>query len=334
MKRIWVYLSLLSLLLSLAGGCSNSQSTETQKTENESGNIGNLDYPKRPITIIVPWGTGGGSDQMTRALAAATEKVNPGIKFVIQNMPGASGLTGLNYVMQQPEDGYILYEVLTDQLVQMATGETNYKLEDIVPVVQSQAILNFLYIKGNETRFTNFDGLVNYAKEHDGEVKVGTTGLNSFDSVMLAAIEKKFGFKFKNVPFNKPAERYAALQGGFIDVLFEQIGDVKQFVDSGEFKPVIVYHNEKVKDFPDVSTTVEKGIEETTFYSRGIWAKKGTPQEIIDYLSEAFKKGMETDEWKKFNEQQVALPASFQDSEQFKASLMATYEKLQTAVKQ
>lgn len=333
MKKFGICISLIAMVLSLAVGCSNSQSTEGQQAENGNAAKG-LDFPKRPITVMVPWGTGGGSDQMVRALTSSTEKANPGLKFVVQNMPGAAGLTGLNYVMQQPEDGYMLYEVLTDQLVQMATGETNHKLDDIVPVVQTQSILNFLYIKGSETRFTNFDELVEYAKQHDGEVKVGTTGLNSFDTVMLSAIEKDLGIKFKNVPFNNPAERYAGLQGGFIDVLFEQIGDVKQFVESGEFKPVLVYHNEKVAAYPDVPTTVEKGIDETTAYSRGIWVKKGTPQEVIDYLNEVFKKGMETEEWKKFNEMQVALPTSYQDSEGFKASLTATYEKIQTAVKQ
>jgi tripartite-type tricarboxylate transporter receptor subunit TctC len=341
MKKFFIYLGVISLLLLLVSGCSGSQSAQSTDTSgnktstdssNESANKSGSKYPERPVTIIVPWGTGGGSDQMTRALAKAAESTSD-VKFVIQNMPGAAGLTGLNYVMQQPADGYVLYEVLTDQLVQMATKETEFTMNDIVPVIQSQAILNFLYIKSSDDRFTNFEELVKYAKEHDGEVKVGTTGLNSFDAVMLSAIESKYGFKFKNVPFNKPAERFAALSGGFIDVLFEQIGDVSQFIESGDWKPVIVYNDKRMEEYPDVPTTVENGINETTPYSRGIWAKKDTPKEVLEYLDKLFKQATETEEWKAFNNKQKALDTSFQDNEGFKALMEETYKKLEATIK-
>lgn len=337
-KNVYRMLCSALILLLIISGCS-SQSTQQQtksgegKSSNTSESANKTNYPKRPITIIVPWGTGGGSDQMTRALAKAAESVSD-VKFVIQNMPGAGGLTGLNYVMQQPADGYTLYEVLTDQLVQMATNETDYKLgNDITPVMRSQAVINFLYVNGKEDRFSNFDEFIAFAKENDGQVKVGTTGLNSFDAVMLKAIEDKYGFKFKNVPFNKPSERYAALQGGFIDVLFEQIGDVIQFVESGEYKPLIVYNDERLSDFSDVPTTVELGIEETTPYNRGIWAKSGTPQEVLDYLDEVFKQATETDEWKTFNNKQVALDTSYLNGKDFLIELNKTYKKLESAMK-
>lgn len=269
---------------------------------------------------------------MTRAFSKATESVSDA-KFVIQNMPGAGGLTGLNYVMQQPSDGYTLYEALTDQIIQMITKETDYTLEEIKPVAQTQEIINMLFIKKGETRFTNFEELIKYARESDENVTLGVPSLNSFDNAMIAFIEEKYGLTFKYVPFNKPAERYSALSGGFIDVLFEQVGDVKQFIDSGEFNPIIVYNDKRLEQYPNTPTTVENDINVTTGYSRGIWAKAGTSQEVIDYLNTVFKKAVETEEWKKFQETQLAnLRESYKDSKEYKLSLEEMYQQFESVL--
>lgn len=322
---IWNIFIAIVILITITG-CSQTQTT-SNKQQNKASN-----YPQRPITVVVPWGTGGGSDQMARQLTLAAKAAN-GTKFVIQNMPGAGGLTGLNFVMDQPADGYTLYQVVTDQVIQMASGETDLTLDDIEPVFLPQDIISFLYIETKEDRFTNFEELIEYAKQNDGQVSVGTVGLNSYDAVMLASIENKYGFKFKNVPFNNPSERYAALAGGFIDVLFEQYAEVSSFVDSGQYKPIVVFNEEKLTKFPDTPPIVDFGIDETTGYYRGIWAKKGTPEEVLNFLSDTFQQAVQTDEWNKFNETQYAKNNSYLDRKSFSDKLDNIYLRFSSVFK-
>lgn len=136
--------------------------------------------------------------------------------------------------------------------------------------------------------FASFEEL-----ENDGKVTVATPGINSFDTALIVPIEEEFSFQFNNIPYNDPAERYASLQGGFVDSLFEQIAD-KQFVESGKFNPVLVYHDNRVNEYPNMPTAVE------------------------------------VEEWKKFNDSQLALPTSFMNSEIFNEELRETYSILES----
>jgi putative tricarboxylic transport membrane protein len=332
-KTSLLNLGIVVLFLGLTAGCSSSSETGgSSNAQNESVNKSGAEYPKRPITVVVPWGPGGGSDQMVRTIVKAAEDEGDA-EFVVQNMPGAAGLTGLNNVMNKPADGYVVYEMLSSQIVQMVRNQTEYTLEDIIPIASTQKAISFLFIKSDEERFSNFDELVEYAKANDGEVKIAVLSDNGFDAALLRPIEEKYGFKFKMVPFNKPAQRYAALDGGHVDVLFEQIGDVRNFVESEKYKPILTYNKERIEAFSDVPTTVEKGMDATTGFIRGFWVKAGTPQYVVDYLTNIIEKATQTESWKEFEKQQFThLRPGYSGSEEFKELLDSTFKQFQDAL--
>ncbi len=263
-----------------------------------------MDYPQKNINWVIPYGTGGGSDQFARNLIQAAKEVNPDYNIVPINMPGAMTGTGLNHFMKQKADGYTIFGATQDVILTMVQGNSSHTLDDIEPVIRNQHNIDMWFISNKEKRFSGIDELIEYAKENPGELKVGTTGLYGTDAIAIKRMEEHFGVTFTNVPYDEPSERYAALVGGNVDIVHEQPGDVKAFLDNGDYIPVIAMSNEKVKGFEDVPLSSDYELDLTTGFWRGVFAKEGTPPEVTEGLQELFTKAMETETYKKYEKEQ------------------------------
>lgn len=219
-------------------------------------------------------------------------------------MPGAMTGTGLNHFLKQKADGYTIFGNTQDVLLTMVQGNSNHTLEEIEPIMRNQHNIDMWFIKSQEDRFQNFDELIEYAKQHPGKLKVATTGLNGTDAIAIKRLEEHFDVKFKNVPYDEPSERYAALLGGNVDIIHEQPGDVKSFLDNEDYKPVIAMSAEKVQGFEDVPVTSQYDLDLSTGFWRGVSVKSGTPPEVVEKLQELFTKAMETESYQKYEKEQ------------------------------
>lgn len=253
---------------------------------------------------MIPYGTGGGSDQFARNLIQAAKEVDASYNIVPINMPGAMTGTGLNHFMKQKADGYTIFGGTQDVMLTMVQGNSDYTLEDIEPIMRNQYNIDMWFIQNQEKRFKNFDELIDFAKENPGELKVATTGLHGTDAIAIKRIEEHFNVKFTNVPYDEPSERYAALVGGNVDILHEQPGDVKAFLDNQDYLPVIAMSAEKIKGFEDVPTTLDYDLELTTGFWRGVFAKAGTPPEVVEALKDLLIQAMETESYQTYEQDQ------------------------------
>jgi len=113
------------------------------------------------------------------------------------------------------------------------------------------------------------------------------------------------------VPFPNPGERYAALLGGHTEVLYEQAGDLRQYVASKEMTPIIIFSEKRLPAFPDVVSSKELGYEIFLPQIRSIVAKKGTDPARIKILVDAFEKATKTPEWATFAKEQYMTDDSF-----------------------
>lgn len=256
-------------------------------------------YPSKPITWIVPFGTGGGSDQFARIMEKQIESETDA-EIVVNNIPGSKTAVGLNNLMQREADGYTVFGATTDSIINLVTGVNSYDLEEIQPLANVQHNVDMWFIKKDEDRFSNFEELVSYAKENPEELSIATTGLNGADSLSIKQIEEAKDFDIENVPYSEPGERYSALAGGHVDILHEQPGDVMSFIDAGEYKPILVMAKDRIEGFKDVPTTKEKDMDITSGYWRGVWVKAGTPDYAIDYISDIIQQAYNTEEYKEY----------------------------------
>ncbi|WP_026379229.1 tripartite tricarboxylate transporter substrate binding protein [Afifella pfennigii] len=260
-------------------------------------------FGDRPITIIVPYGAGGGSDQLTRAMASAMEEVSD-LSFQVVNKPGGGGTAAIPDFMLARADGYTIMEAIDDAVSAYASGEIRENpAEDWIPLCMAQITFNQLYIRSDDERFSDWESFVAYAKDNPGEVSIANVGkAKSMERISMDQLEEVVGIETKQISFDKPAERYGALIGGHVDALFEQPGDVRNFLEAGQMKPIVTFLNERPELFSDTPTIREVGAEfEPLTRFRGFYVKAGTPEDRVAYLEAVCEAGFNTESFQNFN---------------------------------
>ncbi len=275
-------------------------------------------FPERPLTIIVPYGAGGGSDQLSRAMAAALEKA-VGVGVQVVNKPGGGGMAAVPDFMAAPADGYTILESIDDAISNNASGKLKENpAVDWVPLAMAQITFSQIYVRPDDERFSDWESFVAHAKANPGQVKIANVGnIGSMERVNMLKIEEALGFKTNQIAFDKPAERYAALLGGHVDALFEQPGDVRSFLDSGKMKPILTLFGERPAAFADVPTLKDVGVGfEPLLRFRGFWTLPGVPEERREYLEAAMRKAFNSDTFQAFNRKKyMHLIDSYRDME-------------------
>lgn len=306
-----------------AGAGSTAASASKPATGGAAGT-----FPARPIDYIVPWGAGGGADQLARTTAPLLEK-QLGASLPVLNVPGATGGTGMAKLLAAPADGYALAVYIADSNAVVAAGSASWGLADLAPVARMMKVPSFLFVKAGSP-YQTFDDLEQAVKSRPNELKAATLGKASVDETTLAFMASK-GFKVTQVPFAQPGERYSSILGDNADLLYEQAGDVGQFLTNKQMRPLLIFNETRLDAFADVPTSREKGYEIFLPQFRGIVARAGAPDAVIQKLSDAFKVASEAPEMQTFAKTQYMTPDSFQPAAQFKTFLdqeTATMEKL------
>lgn len=234
-------------------------------------------FPERPLTLIVPYGAGGGSDQLSRAMAAALEKV-VGVGVQVVNKPGGGGMAAVPDFMTAPSDGYTIIESIDDAISNHASGKLKENPGvDWTPLAMAQITFSQIYIRPDDDRYSDWNSFVAYAKANPGQVTIANVGnLGSMERVNMLKIEQALGFRTDQIAFDKPAERYAALLGGHVDALFEQPGDVRAFLDSDKMTPILTLFGERPEAFAEVPTLKDIGVDfEPLLRFRGFYSLPG-----------------------------------------------------------
>ena len=259
------------------------------------------DYPSRPIETIVTFGPGGGADLMGRQMARLIEPLL-GVSVPVSNVAGASGNAGLTRLKTSEPDGYTIGTLISLTVASWASNIGDNAPEDfrIIAVVQSSP--SFLFVSANSPHQT-VEALFEHARENPGALTVATSGYGTQDDVTLQLLAEG-GVEMANVPFEAPAERYASPIGGHTDVIYEEPGDVAQFLKSGQLKALVVFSRERHPEFPDVPTSAEAGIDIADLDNfRTIAVPAATPDEIVARLEEAVLSATASEEWNAFCQQ-------------------------------
>lgn len=292
--------------------------------------VGQEKFPSRPIEYIVPWGAGGGADQLARLSGKLLEPVL-GTSLPVVNVPGATGATGMAKLLAAPADGYSMAVYIADSHALLAGSNPRWSMNDVVPVAVMIKGPSFLFV-AKDSPFDSFADFEKAAKASPGKLKVATLGFGSVDDFTLSYLESK-GIKVTQVPYAKPAERYVSILGGHADVLYEQAGDVAQFLKSGQMRPILIFATERHPAFKDVPSSHELGFQVALPQFRSIVVRAGTPPERVKVLSEAMAKVAASAEYKKFLEDQYASPDSFMPAAAAGPFIQAQLEEMKAARK-
>jgi tripartite-type tricarboxylate transporter receptor subunit TctC len=287
------------------------------------------DYPTRPIELIVPWGPGGGADQLARLISKLMEPMlGQGIPVV--NVSGGTGATGMAKLLAAPADGYSMAIYIADSHALLVGKNPRWKMSDITPVAVMMKVPSFIFVK-QDSKFKNWDDFAKEAKAHPDKLKVATLGFGSVDDFSLTVLAHN-GVKVTQVPFSKPSERYVSILGDHADALYEQSGDVRQFLNSKQMRPILLFGEKRLPAFKDVPASYEVGYKVALPQFRSIVVRSGTPPEIVKKLSDALAKVAASPEYKKFLDDQLADPDSFEDASKASAFVAQQLEDMKKTV--
>ncbi len=261
-------------------------------------------FPDRALTMIVPYGPAGGSGQVASAMAKAVTDLTE-VDINRDHKPGGSGTVGMTAYMAAPADGYNVLEHIDDASSAHALDSSKPNPgKDLIPLVISQVTFSQVYIRTNETRFSDWTTFVEWVKKQDGKATIANVSKEgSMERVSMKFITDATGMKIQQISFDKGAPRYGALMGGQVDALFEQPGDVKKFLDSGDFKPILTIFGERPDAFADVPTHKEMGMSFTPLLRfRGFYVNAKAPADRVKWLQWAFQRGYCQDSYQKFND--------------------------------
>ena len=247
-------------------------------------------YPEKPITMIVAYSPGGGTDLIARAIAPYLEKyLGGGARIVIVHRPGAGGEIGFAALANAPADGYTIGFVNTPPLLTVPIERTAQfggpqRFELLGNVIDDPC--NFAVHADSEIR--NLKDLAAYAKANPGRVTVGSSGIGSDDHLLMLMFERAAGVKMTHVPFKGAADVRTALLSKQITIGAINIGEAQQSIRGGApMRNIGQFSPARTTVAPELATAREQGYDIELSSLRGMAAPKGLPPEIRDRLVKA-----------------------------------------------
>lgn len=251
-----------------------------------------LDYPSRPVRIIVPVPPGGALDIHARLIAQFLSE-HMGQSFVVENKPGAATNLGVEAAVRAPADGYTLLLIPGS----VAVNETLYKdlpfhfLRDIVPIAMISGFPLVMEVAPSVPAKT-VPEFIAYAKANPGKISMATSGNGSPQHITGEFFMMKTGIKMVAVPYHGGAPAITDLMAGQVQVYFSPLPESMAVIKAGKVRALAVTTAERSAVLPDVPTVAESvaGFEASTW--QGIGAPTGTPTEIVTKLNTAINSAL------------------------------------------
>ncbi len=244
-------------------------------------------WPERPVTIIVPFPAGGGTDTFARPLAQQLG-MQLGQSVVIDNKGGAGGTVGAGVAAKAKPDGYTFFMGGAHHALAPSLYKSlNYNIQkDFVPVALLAQPPQVIVINKQKLPVKTLGEFIAYAKQHAGDINFGTAGKGSTHHLAGELFALQNGLKLVDVPYQGAGPMLSALIGGQVDMAFDGLGSSANHIRAGSIVPLAVASAQRSPAFPDVPTAKEAGVpnyEVSTWYA--LWAPAGTPKEAVDRMT-------------------------------------------------
>ena len=249
--------------------------------------------PAKPIKLIVPWGAGGSTDQVTRLCAGELEK-SLGQTVVVVNQPGASGSIGTKNTLDAPRDGYTwtsgaAKDLGTYQILGMIdTSIKDWNLFLNISLPQVVAV-------NSDAPYKSFDQLLAAFKENPGKIKVSSAGINSAGHSGIETIKKHTGISYKHITYDGGNPAVIAVVSGEADVVTQLSSEETDMLKAGKLRALAVLDDNPLDiagygTVPPITQWIPEFKGAPIYF--GIFIPKGVPDEVIQTLGKAWDEGI------------------------------------------
>jgi len=287
-------------------------------------------YPSKGVTMICPWGAGGGTDAVLRAICTTAEGYlkKP---ITVENKTGGAGVIGHSAIKNARTDGYTIGMITFELQSNAWQGLQDFNYSDYDPLIRVNTDAAAITVKA-DAPYNTLEEFVAYCKANPGKVSVGNSAPGSVWHIAAGLFAEKAGIEVKHVPFEGAAGAVTAVAGGHIEAVAVSIAEVKSQLDAGNVKVLGVMDSARPKAYPNIPTLKEKGYDVEFGTWRGLALPKGVDPDIKAKIVDAFTKAAKD---KKFLDAaaKLNLNVAYQDPTAFSSFLKKNYEDVGSTMK-
>jgi len=255
-------------------------------------------WPTKPVSIVVPFPVGGGTDAFARPLAPALGKLL-GQQIVIDNRGGAGGNLGAGIASKAAPDGYTWFMGGVHHTIAPSIyPKLDYNLtNDFVPVAMISSVPQVIVVNPKNIPATDLKGLIAYLKANPGKVTYGSAGNGSSHHLAGELFKAQTKTFITHIPYRGTGPALQDLMGGQVDMMFDGLGSSAPHIRSGRLRAIAVASDKPAPGFPDIPTTTQAGLpsyQVATWY--GLWAVRGTPAPAIERMSTELRNALHSKE--------------------------------------
>jgi tripartite-type tricarboxylate transporter receptor subunit TctC len=250
---------------------------------------GAAEYPTKAIQMVVPFPPGGGADTAARIVS---EKVAErlGQPVAVVNKPGAGGVLGVYAALGAPPDGYTIFVCSSAGIGAPIArkGVTFNVIKDFKPINLAVNSPYLVFVK-KEARWATFEDLIEEAKKNPGKLTYSSSGYGGTNHFAGELLKMHANVNVTHIPMEGDSPALTAVLGGHVDFNPGQFSSSYKFLKAGSIRGLLVMAKKRLPDFPDIPTTIDKGLPFTIGSWQAFLVRSETPSEIIDKLEKIFK---------------------------------------------
>ncbi len=257
-------------------------------------------WPTKPVTVVVPFPPGGGTDAFARPLFAAMTR-NVGRQFVIDNKGGAGGTVGAGVAARAAADGYTYFMgAVHHSIAPSMYPKLDYDIEkDFVPVGLVSSVPQVIVVNPARVLAKTLPELLEFIRKNPGKLNYGSAGNGTSHHLAGELFKLQTKTFITHIPYRGAGPALQDLVAGQVDMMFDGLGSSAAHIRGGRLRAIAVAADKRAVAFPDLPTAAESGVptyKVATWY--GIWAPKGTPADVATAMEGEMRKAMNGDDLK------------------------------------
>ena len=253
-------------------------------------------WPNKPVTVIVPFPSGGGTDAFARPLTAVLTR-GLGKQVIIDNRGGAGGTLGAGIASKAAPDGHTFFMGAVHHAIAPSMyAKLDYNIEtDFIPVGLVSNVPQVIVVNPQRVPVADLKGFLDHVRKNPGKLNYGSAGNGTSHHLAGELFKMQTKTFITHIPYRGSGPALQDLIGGQVDLMFDGLGSSAIHIRSGRIKALAVASTKRAPGFPDVPTSIEAGVSSyqvATWY--GLWAPKGTPKEIVEHMQAEMRKAFAT----------------------------------------
>ena len=257
-------------------------------------------WPTKPVTMVVPFPAGGGTDAFARPLSAQFAKLT-GRQLIIDNRGGAGGTLGAGVASRAAPDGYTLFMGAVHHAIAPSMyPKLDYDIEkDFVPIALVANVPQVVVVNPKNVPVADMKGFLELVRKNPGKYNYGSAGTGTSHHLAGELFKQQSKTFITHIPYTGAGPALRDLVGGQVDIMFDGLGSSAAHIKGGRVKALMVSGSQRNPAFPDVPSAAEVGLPDyTVSIWYGVWAPKGTPADVLARINEEIRRCGASDELK------------------------------------